>query len=230
MPSIWLPDAAPASAGSLDDEFRDASSGLPSGWAEVDHGSVQTVDEDELGLQLTQATHVGESTSGIYKALPAGNFTIWTKVSLIGLSETSTIRAGIFFWVDATVSTGDITLFVVRSDATDVEIQVATQTQYDSAFTNLKDDGTFQDILPTPLYLRVRRNGTTFFYEYSSDGIGWQLFHSNTPTAPAHVGVGINNTASGADMEGRFAFFRYVASDVGAGGRVSGDRIDVLTV
>lgn len=239
MPSIWLPDARPATAGSLDDEFRDASSGVPSGWTEVDHGGHLVVDEDEIGLQLTQATHAGNSVSGIYKTIPAGDFTIYTKVSLSCLIATDTAYAGLAMWEDATSSTGNVFTFGLRMDLTrGPYIICQTWTQYDDAapvtFGTLLDLG--QTTYPTHLYLRMRRTGTNYSTDVSLTGLGWQTINGGDGAAdaisftPTHVGPFMNNAASGVTVDARFAFFRYVASNEGDNGIMQGDRIEIVNV
>lgn len=223
----WDPDAAPSSAGADDDEFADAAgAGVPSGWTEVDHGTHQTVSEEEYGLKLIQATHAGDSVSGIYKAIPAGDFTIVTKVSLSGLSEANFVVAGLGLFQDATSSTGDIATHTLHQDATATAINVETWTAYNAFGSSLQQVVWSVDGGPTHVYLRIRRTGTTYAFDFSTDGVAYQRLHSGTLSfTPTHYGPVINNVASGADVMGVFSFFRYTASDVGITGVLGGNRI-----
>lgn len=227
-----MPDAPPASAGAEDDEFADASGGLPSGWTEVDHGTAQTVDEDEPGLELGQVTHVGNALSGIYKAIPAGDFTYWTKVSLSGLAVTTTLRAGIALWEDATAVGGDVRTLHLITNATQGAVDVTSWTGYTAISATLVTRAISVDTTPTHLYLMVRRATTTYDFSFSTDGIGWQriLTTGALGITPTHIGPSMDNTNSAADANARFAFWRYLASDVGLTPLMAGDRIDITAL
>lgn len=223
----WDPDAAPSSAGADDDEFADAAgAGVPSGWTEVDHGTVQTVSEESYGLKLIQSTHAGDSVSGIYKAIPVGDFTIVTKVMLSGLAEANFVVAGLGLFQDATSSTGDIVTHTLHQDATATAINVETWTAYNTFGSSVQQAVWSVDAGPTHVYLRIRRTGTTYAFDFSTDGTAYQRLHSGTLSfTPTHYGPIVNNVASGADVMGVFSFFRYLASDVGIVGVVGGNRI-----
>ena len=224
-----MPDAPPASAGADDDEFADASGGVPSGWTEVDFGAVLTVDEDEPGLQFTVATHAGSALAGIYKAIPAGDFTAWTKVSLSGLAVTDSLLAGIALWEDATTSTADVRTFALIANATQGELTVHPWTAYNAQGAATLTVPITVDSGVSHCYLMVRRTGTTYAFSYSSDGIGWQRVHNTAALGitPTHYGPCIDNINSGADVDARFAFWRYLASDVGLTPLMQGDRITI---
>lgn len=228
-PSLWLPDAPPISAGAEDDEFDGNSAGVPPGWTEVDHGAHLVVDEDSVGLQLTQATHVGESVSGVYRAIPAGDFTIWTKVSLSSISLGTAAQGGLALWEDATNSAGDVVTLALASNAT---TRVESRTAYNAAATLLDAEQWQDSILPSHMYLRIRRASTTYDFEVSYAGVG---FHRHYTTAalgfvPTHFGPVLWNVATGVTVGARFPFFRYLASDVGLTGLPQGDRIQIAAV
>lgn len=224
---VWMPDAPPASAGADDDEFADAAgAGAPTGWTEVDHGTTTTVSEEDYGLKLLQATHAGDSVAGVYKAIPAGDFTVWTKVSLAGLAEANFVVGGLALFQDATSSTGDIATHTLHQDATATAINVETWNAYNSFKTGLQQVVWTVDGGPTHVYLRIRRTGTTYAFDFSTDGVSFQRLHSGTLAfTPTHYGLVVNNVASGADVAAIFPFFRYTASDVGIAGVLGGDRV-----
>lgn len=228
--SIWIPDWPPQQAGADDDEFADAAgAGVPTGWTEVDHGAVQTVSEDELGLKLLQSTHAGDQFTGIYKAIPTGPFTIWTKMSISGLAETNYIMGGLALWQDATSSSGDLYNLRVQCDATSVSFNVERWSSYTTWESTVVARTFSVDAFPTHMYLRVRRDATpTYSWDVSSDGIAWaQLASATIGITPVHYGPCMDNNATGADVNVRFKFFRYLASDVGLDGLVKGDRVNM---
>lgn len=227
--SIWSPDAPPASAGSADDEFADASGGLPVGWAEFDPDSIQAVSENEYGLSLVQTSTAGIDITGVYKTIPAGDFTIWAKVSLLSIIPGSSTFAwiGLALWEDATGTTGDIWTINYQVGPTEQAMQVTRWSDYQTFSTRpvaINDDWQH-----TGLYLRIRRtaSSSTYAFDFSTDGIGWRRAHSTSSLGftPSHFGIAVNNENTGADIRGVASFFRYLASDVGTTGIVSGDRI-----
>lgn len=228
MPTLWRPDAPPASAGSEDDEFADASGGVPSGWTEVDHGTDLTVGEDEAGLSLTQTSTAGFHVAGVYKAIPAGDFTIWTKVALSTLATPAgSVSTGLALYEDATSSSGDIYTIHLVNDSAASYIQIIRWNAYNSLNSAPVTNVIAVDLWPTHLYLRVRRTSTTYAWDYSTDGIGWQrVLSGSLAITPAHFGPFVNNQNTTATVTARSQFFRYVASDVGTTGKVGGDRID----
>lgn len=227
MPStLWLPDAPPATAGALDDEFADASGGVPNGWTEVDHGSHMTVSEDAQGLIMTQATHANNSVSGIYKADPTGNITIWAKVGLSAGSGLSAAQVGLALWEDATSSTGNVVTFCLAPDGS---TRVETRTAYDAVATATDTEQWYSFNLPTHMYLRIRRTTATYTFDASLDGKGWQQQYSTGALGfvPAQLGPCMWNVNTGLTVVGRLQFFRSIASDVTVVGRMSGDRVRI---
>lgn len=224
--SIWQPDAPPPSAGAQDDEFRDNSGGLPGGWTESDFAGTSAPIEDAQGLKLTQ-TSASNQISGIYKAIPAGDFTIWTRVSVGAPAVTNNMHGGIGLWEDATNSTGDIISFVLDTRSTGINIGLERFSQYNAFLSSLIS---LQQLSPgagpTSFYLRIRRAGTTYSFDVSRGGVGWvQVYSSTLAFTPTHFGLIVNNNGTGLSGEARFSYFRYVASDVGMAGLAEGDRV-----
>ena len=74
----------------------------------------------------------------------------------------------------------------------------------------------------TTAYFRIRRSGTTLYYENSDDGISWlQIYTGGQPFVPAQMGVVTLNQNAGLTIYGYFDFFRYIASSqIGPIGRL----------
>lgn len=227
MATVWIADAPPTLAGSLDDEFADASGGLPSGWSESDHGSNTTVSEDEHGLIITQATHAGSTIAGVYKTRPVDqDFTVWSKLCMTGISDTSSLMVGLAMWEDAANSAGDLRIFSLTSASNDFRMEIESWTSYTTFASEQAVATTSLEIHPSHIYMRIRytHSTTTYSFDYSTNGIGWQQLYSTAALGivPLHIGIFVNNVASGVDMAVRVPFFRSVASDVGLTGRVDG--------
>ena len=218
---IWTPDYPPASAGALDDEFADVSGGLPGGWTEYDHGTLLTPVEGSEGFRMQMAAGTVNFLAGAYKSDPGGDITVWTKVSLSATRVNS--RVGLAWFQDAASSTGDLHAVVMAYDTTSMYVITSTYTGYNTGVTNVI---TLTDVQGgSGLYFRTRRTGTTYTFEWSSDGVGWMVLSSGAIAfVPLHVGLiaSSNGSAAGVAVS---KFFRSVASDVGVGGLVGGQRI-----
>ena len=219
MPAtIWVPDNPPIVAGAGDDEFSDNSGGVPTGWTEVDHGSTATVVEREWGLEISRPTGGGDQIAGIYKAIPSGDFTITTKLGRNSLDYSNYAVASLTLFEDAATSTADMHILSVWiSGGINARVLVERWSQYNTfnatlqaRITNLETDGGFY-------YLRIRRNGTTYDFDVSSDGIAFQRTYTTGALGyvPAHMGITVNNTNQGVTVTARAMYFRYQSSDIG---------------
>lgn len=228
MVSWWHPYAPPATAGALDDEFDGESGGVPNGWTEYDHSTTTTVDEDEAGLELIQATKASDALGGIYKADPTGDITVWTHVSLNGLAHpaTDSVVAGIALFEDATSSTSDVRIYGIEPGLTHAATYAtySTWSAHDTrtASTDVNALNGVSDI-----FLRIRRTGTTYHFDISRNGNTWQRTYTTAALGfvPAQIGLVMSTNGAGITTNARFDFFRSTNSDVGLTGQSGGDRI-----
>jgi len=223
LKSFWDPDAPPASPSGTDSEFNGGSSGVPSGFTEYDPGTLLTVTESSTKKHvelLAASTAVTLDVLGIYKAIPAGDFTIWTKANFLGLASNYNF-IGLCLWEDATDSTKKVAGYGLSPRGATV---------LDNGIYNFTNWNTFASATESNLqfvgpcvYIRLRRTSTTYKLAFSSTGKAFIEYGSavNPAFTPTHFGVGIGNT-TGANALGTFEFFRYVASDVGATGILAG--------
>lgn len=216
---VWNPNSIPASPSSSDDEFTSGS--LSGSWGELDPNSVltPTVSANKY-LILSQATRTGDNLTGIYETMPAGDFTIYTKVSLsAGTNNYS--DAGLALFEDGTDSTKKAATWGLRFDTGNnalVYFKWANATSVSGApFAPTIYQNTF-------IYLRIRRTGTTYNYDYSFDGVGWRNVGSDGSLGftPTSFGLFTNNSNLGYTVEAKFPFFRYTNSDVGTTGILNG--------
>lgn len=223
LKSFWSPDAPPASPSGTDSEFSAGSNGVPTGFTEYDPGTLLTVTESSTynNVQLLAATTaVTLDVLGIYKAIPAGDFTIWTKANFIGVAANYNFT-GLCLWEDATDSTKKIAGYGLSPRAAAV---------IDNGIYNFTNWNTFASATESNLqfvapcvYIRLRRTSTTYMLAFSKDGEAFIEYSAavNPAFTPTHFGVGIGNT-TGANALATFDFFRYVASDVGRVGILAG--------
>ena len=202
----WDVDAPPETAGSEDDEFDDNS---VTGWTVFDPDSTHVTEtEDEVGLTIrrTSASVTNHVFSGLYKTIPGGDFTIWTKVRATSITENGT-KAGLALWEDASNSTGDIDFYGVQGSVGGFIVQ-QNFTQYDAAVATQR---MFHDYVVMNAYLRIRRVGTTYHFAFSQDGISWieDPISVSLGYTPTHFGIICGNNQALSDWRTRWEFFRY---------------------
>lgn len=210
--SFWDPDALPDTPSSQDDHFDDAS--LDGKWSEWDLGVAKlTVSEAGHHVILTHATEVGARWRGIYQTLPAGNFTIATKASLIG-TQSGDNAVALALFEDATAAAGDVLIWMLYARTVGNlyrDLFAQRWSAYDTFSANYAGGTMYPN---TTVYLRIRRSGTTLYWEYSCDGVSWlRLYTAAQAFVPGHMGIITVNNNIGIDIYGYFDMFRYIASD-----------------
>jgi len=220
--TVWDPLAPPVAPSAYDDEFSDSS--LDDKWTEFDPDAHLTVTEEASGLNLVHGAYSGDDVVGIYQTIPAGNFTIWTAVSLLA-PAIDYVRMGLALWENPADTSKGIQQwrlgYNTASPYRDVCVERFNNYQsWNSTPFNLGA------ISPGGVYLRLRRNGTTYFFDVSEDGIGWmQCYSAALAFTPTKFGLGVNLNCATSGLRGLAQFFRYLDSDVGATGLVGGWRI-----
>lgn len=220
---MWFPGAAPASPSALDDEFEDSSfdTGL---WTEFDPGGDLTISEDAVGLIMDHLTHAGDKIIGCHQSIPAGDFTITTRVASSNPWANYT-TTGLALWENPADTSKAIYTFNIQASATGPALEFSKFTNYTTFGTGLASRSGSAYFVPTDLYLRIRRNGTTYYAEWSENGLGWRpLWSGSLDFAPSTFGLFLNNVGVGSTIRSIFAFFRYEATDIGFTGILKGAR------
>jgi hypothetical protein len=205
--AAFNPDTAPASPGAFDDEFADGST---SGWTEFDPGSVVVISEGAYGFKVVN-TSAALKWGGGFKAIPAGDFTLVTRMHLGSINSSQT-WGGICLTEDISggSATADLLSFGLVSAANNsCKLNVSTWSGYDTFSSDLL---AVADLLyKQKVYLRVRRVSTTYSFDYSFDGIAWTQHYSNTISiTPTHVLLGLATSQS--NSVAYFRFIRQMAS------------------
>lgn len=220
----WQPFACPASPSAQDDEFADVSGGLPNSWTEYDHGSDTTENEADYGLMINKTSTASSTLGGIYKALPAGDFSIWTHVSLAipaaggVVGSGKAIYAGIGLYEDASTTGGDAFLFGLAVSNATTFIYLLSFSAYNTIVGSLigLTTGVNPNAEALSMFLRVRRTSGNYIWEFSHDGRDVIRAGTDAPGfTPAHMGLCVNNLNTGLVIPAVFSFFRYAGSDVG---------------
>jgi len=222
--SHWQPDVEPASPSSLDDEFDDASFNTTL-WTEFDPSTTISVSETAAGLFIDQADQSGALLGGIYQDLPSGDFTVWTKLSQLS-NQAGNATSGLALYDDASGSTSAIHLFMLQRTGIDTYVKAERFSDYATFDTSYAAIGDV--VIASTVYLRIRRDGSDYHFDWSSDGLGWtHLVSVELTTAPLHVGPCVVNLGSGADLRALYSFFRYQDSDVGLTDVMPGQRVSL---
>lgn len=201
---IWHWDKPPASPSAIDDEFSAALSG----W--TNFGSAATQRVVGGNLELTGLLNSGANMGGVERTLPAGNFTVITRVNVA--AENSFSLSGLF--LRSSVS-GRIKFFTLQ-------IQSATITSCDcnygnyTAFNVRSSFGTAKTVANIPYFLRISYDGTNLIFELSKDGTSWTLYLTEAVgtwftggNLPDRVGVAVDSFSASTKAKAAFSFFRY---------------------
>jgi hypothetical protein len=222
----WDVDAPPLITVSQSDEFDDSS--IATKWSEFDVGNKLTVTESGYGLFLEEATINPGQLAGLVQVLPSGNFTIIAKMDFSRVNTpTATQVAGLALWEQP----ADVTKKVVTWGWNDSAYDSVLSFMQWSAYTTGSNQAnrTQAGVWVNPIYLRIRRNGTTYYYEYSMDGIGWILFYSQVSSylVPTYFGPCIFGGNVGTTIKAAFKFIRYYPSDHGQNFITTGRPVSV---
>lgn len=194
----YYPDAVPVSPNANDDEFDDNSIG--GAWAEWDPGSCVTLAEDDRGLSIVHSAVT--ALGGIYRDLPAGDFSIVIKPTLT-CATAAVKQIGLVWMQDATDSGGDVEGPFIQYNAATSSAKHETWSAYNFETGDLGQ--TMDDIQPR--YLRIRKAGSTYSSDFSLDGVGWFNINSGALAmsgTPLHVGVAMRADSGGATGHVRF--------------------------
>jgi len=224
---IWSPDCPPATASAFDDEFSDSSinSAL---WTEFDPGSVATVSEDVAGLKILLSGNAGTDFGGVYQSLQSGDFTYTTKLLVSTNYRNMYAHSGLFLMEGVTGSSGlyGILFNPVRGNYTQRYAVI-----YYSNYQTISSEKDYEGIYytTTSVYLRIRRNGTNYYFDWSSDGISWRMLYteSSFPFTASHIGILASCEDATYITSTKSTFFRYKNSDLGFDGILEGDRIGI---
>jgi hypothetical protein len=220
---LWNPDAPPISPSAYDDEFSDGVFNGGAIWTVFDINSRMTITENDKGLNLLRPNLATIDITGIYQAIPAGDFSIEAKLGLSAKSADFGF-ASLALWEVAGSTTGGIYGFslIYKSTTKGYEIgRYNNYTSFNSAPSSRYDGWWF-----TSGYFKVRRNGTTYYLDHSNDGVSWvQLWSGTLAFTPTQFGISTLNQNTGQTTELHASFFRYTNSDIGVNGSIGGKRI-----
>lgn len=219
--TLWMPDASPNSPGAYDDEFDDSSYDVGL-WTAYDVGDDLNVAEDERGLVLTSD---GSNTiAGIYQDVPASaGWSIIAKVASFG-PQTYTVITGLLLLEDVdNLNTSNLAIWGQTVGGQRYGWAYYTANDYTQAGQAEAYSDKDQPI--STYYYRIRAVSTTWYLDFSLDGVGWMEKQSLTrPWAPTGFGIGkrLDDNLHTSVVQ----FFRYT-TDTDVDDIVYGDRVNM---
>lgn len=217
--TLWNAYAPNPSAPSQDDEFDDASfdTGL---WTEYDVDATMTPNEAEYGFYMSGLTI--DSIQGIYQAAPDADWTIYTRVDWLH-EQADDMKAGILLLEDVSdLPNSDAYYFALYRGSAGMGFQAEYFLDYNTH--SVTDDNNTSDKWTPGAWLRCRQIGTTWYFDYSWDGVHWIQRYTRTERFTVQ-GFGISQRGSNISTKAIFSAFRYSTntdiSDVMLGDRVN---------
>lgn len=228
--AIYEPFAPPEVANDMNEELRvDIGD-----FTEFDIDDIMTYSIDTSGLKVSiGTTPTNHSVSGFLKSLPVGygDFSIEAHVFHRGKKDVNLTYAlaGIMLSNGTSNTSHLFTYSLVTGYNVANSLYAHNWDNYNTpaavdpttALMNLSNSS-------LDVFLRIRKNGTTYEFDYSPDGRSWHFIYSINSFyfTPTHCGLMFENmNSTGTDQYGGYSFFRYVDENVGAGGAIGGRRV-----
>ena len=209
---IWDPDLAPASPSAYNDEFN-GGPGLNPKWTGVNLAGltgggydVNTTVPDSLYMYATSG--LSATIPSILQAPPAGDFTIYLKGAAINPNTTGDSNICLILTNGVTQGAGNQVVCYMEKAGNIFYFGA----NYWTLFTT---QSTTAQAMISPVwcpYIRIRRVGTTYYFECSPDGKTWYGSVGTTLTfTPSYMGLCFFGS-SGPRTSESFEFFRYYPS------------------
>jgi hypothetical protein len=203
--TVWDWDKPSAPPSAIDDEFSAALAG----WTNVGVATTQVIGGGKLDMSTPGVTSSSNS-GGIERALPAGAFSVITRVDVISLGAFS--LCGIY--VRSSVS-GKFKFWSIQlggaNNYRDKNISVC-----DYAAFNNRTAFASNILITVPVFLRIDYDGVNLRFHFSFDGATWIQYTSIVMTSyfsggnlPDKAGLLVDPFSVSVAARGVFDFFRY---------------------
>lgn len=215
--TFYNPDFAPTAPSILNDEFNVGGPGLPAQWTLATTTSA-TVSYNSLtpgSLLFNDPGATLNTGSAVLQALPAGDYTVATKVRLMIPRDSGQFSPSVGIWLTGgtTANSGTAAFYGLGWNNTSGFIIFGGNfTNWGTFSTGLFSSYVFatEEFLMEWVYLRIRHVGTSYFYGFSFNGIDWtETLGSTAPTTtPTFIGLG-SQTQQAYKEVAQYEFFRY---------------------
>lgn len=228
---LQMPDLSPSAPSVYNDEFNAGITLDPKWTLSAPVGAVVNVNTDCPGyarLKYPSAPSLGGAI--LLQAIPAGDFTIATKVRSMAALSGFNPNVGLYL-SDTNVANTGHQIFVGLGYNAGYICFAGSFTAYGTYAAGLGTTPTWGiggEMREFWIYLRLRRTGTTYFWSFSYNGTDWSPEQNGTwGFTPAYMGVGVNTNGSYShDVE--IDFFRYYPGNVSSIGNTVGGTISSL--
>lgn len=213
MYTIWDPLIPDASPHALTDEFTSNTIGsYTTVYGNGDSTTLVDIHGTRPGAAYFSAPSILYHQHSLLKALPAGDFAIFTAVRIAASGADATL-AGLILATASTAGSGATMANVISRGSAGGGVQVAQTLAWNgfgSSASGAAGASAFYCEYPLVI-LRIRRVGTTVTRAHSTDGTTWLGEVAVTNAAWTHFGIFFQNY-SGLIAAGSFEFLRYYSS------------------
>lgn len=208
------PDAPPASANAMDDEFNAGS--LDAKWSWRNQGSSAVAFDKSCAIMTVPDPGSGDYWALLEQTLPVGNWDFACRCWPAGdaMLTAAAAKVGLAL-VDS--SSGKLMTVHMERGGTNYLGRVQRHTNVTTFSATV---GTQFDSDDSPMfhgcYYRVRFDGTNLRFYFGGNGVAWTQLHAETPasflTTPDRVAIAVaSNGTHTQDMQGVFDWFRRLA-------------------
>lgn len=211
--TFFDPDKPPGAPSALNDEFDGPS--LDAKWTQVYWSSLTSADVNTTkagALHVRVPSSNGDRWRSIMQALPAGDFTIQTRLTLGGLGNY--VYGGLLLADGVTAGAGTqrmVGMIVENNGGSAVDFTGSGYAWAGNGATRIAIGG-------LGAFVRVRRASGTYYSAWSRDGETWAETSITLAFTPTHVGLMASSSLRPSDDNLAFDYFRYAASATAAFG------------
>jgi hypothetical protein len=155
---------------------------------------------------MVATSSMSNNLACVLQALPAGDFTVFTKVGIEQSNSTGNSSTGIVLSTTNTAATGSQWLTRLAVNGSTLTHDIYTWSNFNTV--GASQTGTITD--PQGRYIRLRRVGSTYYEAWSADGKTWSEVQFSPGFSPNYIGLSVNLFAVPSTVS--FEFFRYVAN------------------
>lgn len=188
----WDPDAPSTAPSIYDDEFTGNTITISTDWTQEGAG---------IAIQEDGTLKFKTNNKYIYKTLPSGDFTIWTKLSKSGFPQFVNYSQTLL-----SVQVGTGTIWSVGLTAMNTNITKIEVIQWSNFLTHVSTPVGIGGTSMNHLYVSIRRTGTTLSFWVSDDGVTYNRVYTVSDPGVTRMGL-----IRGGSTLSVFDYFRYEA-------------------
>lgn len=218
IPGLAPADRVPSSPAAADEEFNQATSGVPSGWTALGSADIVNTADVASHLHLQAAAATGINFKGIYKAAPSIPFTVTTHVRAFRHPQVSASGYAYVMLLVGEATPGVLFGILIYRDTAGTRIGAYKATSPTGTLTGFGTDVTLSSgvsmLPPAELYMRlVVASSTNITAQFSTTGLPgtWITFAAaaNPSFTVGSVALAVNSTNASHVGEAYFDWMRF---------------------